>query len=75
MAVQKDFKAPCGCEIHIIKWSSQRDIASVKSCPLHKAAPELLAALESIVNCPDYNDIHTHQLLDAKAAIKKAKGE
>lgn len=48
MGVQKDFTAACGCEIHLIKWSSKRDICSVKNCPLHKAAPKLLAALKEI---------------------------
>jgi hypothetical protein len=45
----KNFKSQCGCEIHIIKWSSKTEMASVKSCPLHKSANKLLDALKKMV--------------------------
>jgi hypothetical protein len=45
-----DYKAPCGCEIHVIRWSSSRNVVSQKSCALHKAAPELLQACQHSLN-------------------------
>lgn len=34
-----DFKAQCGCAIHVVQWTSKRKIASVKYCETHKAKP------------------------------------
>jgi hypothetical protein len=41
---------------------------------LISAAPELLAALEALVECPDYRGISTHEMSHAREAIAKAKG-
>ena len=38
------------------------------------AAPELLAALEALADCPDYRHINTHEMNSARAAIAAAKG-
>jgi hypothetical protein len=38
------------------------------------AAPELLDALRALVNCPDYANIRTHEMIAARAAISKAEG-
>lgn len=45
-----------------------------KDTPLIAAAPELLAALEALVNCPDYAGIRTHEMRAAHDAIAKARG-
>lgn len=44
----KTFKSSCGCEIHVIKWSAKANSVTVKSCPLHKAAPALLEAAKEM---------------------------
>jgi len=44
------------------------------NAPLVSAAPELLAALIGLVECPDYRGIETHEMGAARAAIAKAKG-
>lgn len=41
---------------------------------LISAAPELLEALQALVDCPDYRRIKTHEMRAAKAAIAKATG-
>lgn len=43
--------------------------------PVFAVAPELLAALEALANCPDYRGINTLEMRNARAAIAKAKGE
>lgn len=48
MSVTTEFTADCGCVAHLIKWSSKRNLFSMKNCPLHKAAPELLASLRAV---------------------------
>jgi len=42
----KTFKSNCGCEIHVIKWSSKANSVTTKLCPLHKSAAKLLEALK-----------------------------
>ena len=53
-------------------WNNEKREANFK---LIAAAPELLAALEVAVEYFDRNDIDCIAHDDAKAAIKKAKGE
>lgn len=45
----KTFKSKCGCEIHVIKWSSKANSVTVQSCPVHKNAVALLAAVKPII--------------------------
>ena len=40
----KTLTTACGCEIHVIKWSSKANSVTMQSCPLHKAAKDLLEA-------------------------------
>ena len=42
-----EYKATCGCKIHVMQWSTKRKIVTQESCPLHKAAPDLLEALQN----------------------------
>lgn len=42
-----EYKAPCGCKIHVIQWTAKRKVVTQKSCSLHKAAPDLLEALKA----------------------------
>ena len=61
-----------------IRTESGRSIGTVDNeydARLFAAAPELLAALEVAVEYFDRNDIDCIAHDDAKAAIKKAKGE
>ena len=61
-----------------IRTESGRSIGTVDNeydARLFAAAPELLAALEVAVEYFDRNDIDCIDHDDAKAAIKKAKGE
>lgn len=41
-----EYKATCGCKIHVIRWTSRQKQVSQESCPLHKNASELLKALK-----------------------------
>jgi hypothetical protein len=41
---ERAFKAGCGCEAHLINWSSKIKVLTIKHCRLHKATPALLAA-------------------------------
>ena len=62
----------------LIRTESGRSIGTVDNeydARLFAAAPELLAALEVAVEYFDRNDIDCVAHDDAKAAIKKAKGE
>lgn len=43
--MSQNYKSPCGCEIHVIKWTARSKSVSVKSCPMHKNAG---AAIELI---------------------------
>lgn len=39
-----EYKATCGCAIHVAQWTAKRKVVTQKSCPLHLAAKELLEA-------------------------------
>jgi hypothetical protein len=58
---------PCGCRP--LTWGE------IAYCPLHAAAPELLAALEELATMAEQNNYHGMDMaLDrARAAIAKAK--
>ena len=45
-----EYKAPCGCKIHVIQWTAKRKVVTQESCSLHKAAPKLLAAANEVLN-------------------------
>lgn len=67
-----EYKSACGCKIHVAQWTAKRKVVTQESCPLHKAAPELLEALKTIESClsPDDND---HAAQKVRAAIAKAE--
>lgn len=44
----------------------------IADATLAAAAPQMLAALIGVVNCPDYRDIDTHEMHAARAAIAAA---
>ena len=60
----------CGCYTGTIPRKIHR-------CAVHKAAPDMLAALEGALS--EVNDVETCDLpqwaIDAEAAIRKARGE
>lgn len=37
-------------------------------------APNMLKALRDLVDCPDYKDISTHEMINARATIAAARG-
>ena len=43
-----EYKATCGCKIHVAQWTLKRKVVSQESCPLHKAAKELLDAAKGV---------------------------
>ena len=43
-----EYKSACGCKIHVAQWTAKRKVVTQESCPLHKAAPDLLAALVEV---------------------------
>jgi hypothetical protein len=71
-----EYKAQCGCKIHVAQWTAKRKVVTQESCPLHKAARELLrvlkVALESTCwdgdSCVDF-DWHE----DARKVIDEAE--
>lgn len=44
-----EYKAPCGCKIHVAQWTAKRKVVTQESCPLHKNAAALLAALKVLM--------------------------
>ena len=83
-----EYKAPCGCKIHVIQWTAKRKVVTQESCPLHKAASELLAALKDMFKAADEIaeefiknkraanwGIINNAYLKADAAISKAEGK
>jgi HJR/Mrr/RecB family endonuclease len=43
-----EYKSACGCKIHVAQWTAKRKVVTQESCPLHKAAPKMFAALQRI---------------------------
>ena len=73
-----EFEAPCGCEIHVAQWTSKRKIASVKNCPLHKSASELLKACKAALIVCSYADdgrIVSPETEEAERLLKSAIGK
>lgn len=44
-----EYKTACGCKIHVTQWTSKQKLVSQESCPLHKNAAVLLAALKALM--------------------------
>jgi hypothetical protein len=72
-----EYKATCGCEIHVAQWTSKRKVVTQKSCPLHLAAPDLLAACKLVLPEIEQNwrTSDSEELAALKSAIAKAQGE
>jgi hypothetical protein len=69
-----EYKAACGCEIHVTQWTAKRKVVSQKSCALHEAAPELLKALKALLpkGWGDGTMDHMPGVKQAREAIAKA---
>jgi hypothetical protein len=66
-----EFKAPCGCQIHVAQWTSKRKVASVKYCSLHGASKDLLDMLKEVVPYLDED----HEMFDrVDSLIAKVEG-
>ena len=63
----------CGCEL--FRSGNPPGSVSIRLCPLHAAAPELLKALERITAAIEHNQIAAATLLaeKARAVIKAAR--
>jgi hypothetical protein len=71
-----EYKSACGCVIHVAQWTSKRKVVTQKSCPLHKAAPDLLHALKTLLpeGWDDGTMDHMRGVQIAREAIAKAEG-
>jgi len=71
-----EYKAPCGCKIHVAQWTTKRKIVTQQSCSLHKAASDMLYALKVLL--PKGWDTGTMDHIPgvrlARLAIAKATG-
>jgi len=70
----------CGCQRQTNEGAWVRAHDTIRFCPLHAAAPALLAALENLLSCnvwvgpvPDDGDLA--RLRFARAARRQARGE
>lgn len=71
-SMSKEYVSDCGCVIHVIQWSAKRKVITRKSCPLHKAAEELLQFAKNVLAV----DIPSHYLhAAAEQLIAKAEGK
>lgn len=78
----KTFKSTCGCEIHVIKWSSKANSVTVQMCPVHKFATYLLDSLKILyeetadyIRINNLGDIHHNRSMQyARDMIAKAEG-
>jgi len=72
-----EYKAPCGCKIHVAQWTAKRKVVTQESCPIHKAAPDMLKALKALL--PKGWDTGTMDHMPgvklAREAIAKATGQ
>ena len=65
---------PTTCENCSLTWTRDHNVKDIVLCPLHAAAPALLAALEHIAEICDTHTPALHPLRDiARAAIAQAK--
>jgi hypothetical protein len=77
----KTFKTNCGCEIHVIKWSAKANSVTVKNCPLHKSASELLDKCKQLVYQLEFHIEHNNdfgadrqRVSEAQEIIARAEG-
>ncbi len=65
----------CGCK-SITTNALRESYASIGFCPLHEAAPDLLASLEAVVSASESEDPGLFERAQhlARAAIAKARG-
>jgi hypothetical protein len=74
--MSNEYKAPCGCVIHVIQWYTKRKVVSTKWCALHSSAKDLLSACKTLL--PEgWNDgvmDHMPGVKKARLAIAKAEG-
>lgn len=68
-----EYKAACGCKIHVAQWTAKRKVVTQESCPLHKAAPKLLAACKAIRDGLAHDP--TGPMILVRAAIAEAEGQ
>jgi hypothetical protein len=73
-----EYKATCGCAIHVAQWTAKRKIVTQKSCPMHLAAKDMLAALKAWEHwysgdSSEFNRDNARE--DGLKAIAKAEGE
>lgn len=62
-----EFKAQCGCAIHVVQWTSKRKFASVKYCPTHKGLnTELLQACRDLVAAAELEGSDSQQFYEAR---------
>jgi hypothetical protein len=61
----------------IVSEKTSELICTCKKCdaPIIAAAPEMLAALEELVDAAEYRGFHPEFLINARAAIAKARGQ
>lgn len=71
-----EYKATCGCAIHVIQWSTKRKVVTQKSCTLHLAAADLLAACKALLPQGWDDGVMDHMpgVKMARLAIAKAEG-
>jgi hypothetical protein len=77
-----EYKAPCGCKIHVAQWTAKRKVVSQESCAVHKHARELLRAAEAIL--PDLweenfereqETDYERRVVALRAAILRSQGQ
>ncbi len=72
-----EYKAACGCKIHVLQWTAKRKVVTQESCPLHKNARELLLALKALMPkgtaWRDGTMDHMPGIKQAREAIAKVK--
>lgn len=47
-----EYKSPCGCTIHVAQWTSNRKVVSVKNCPMHKHAEDMVKLIRKTFRVP-----------------------
>ena len=74
--MSNQYKAPCGCVIHLIQWSTKRKLVSTKWCTLHGSAKDLLSACKELLpeGWDDGAMDHMPGVKKARLAIAKAEG-
>jgi hypothetical protein len=72
-----EYKAACGCKIHVAQWTAKRKVVTQESCSLHKAAADLLAGCKALLPEGWDNGVMDHipGVQIARLAIAKAEGK